>query len=525
MPKIIGGFFGRIRGFWDAFSVPQRTFALIAVVAVALGGVALFQVATKPTMTALYSGLSPADAQAVVDSLSTDGVQYELTGGGGTVMVPKDQVYDLRVKLGAQNIPSDEGGYSLLDDMGMASSDFQQQITYQRAVEGELAKTIGAMEGIKTASVHLALPEDSVFTDKVGDPTASVFIEVAGGKSLDSTAVQAIQTLVAAGVPNMTVKNVSVIDSAGRDLTVTATGVSGPGTSEYEQRTAQQVQDMLDRVLGPGNAVVSVTAEMNNDSTERVSESFGSTENVPPLSESHTSETYTGAGSNATGVLGPDNIAVPGDADGTGEYEHTEDVINNSVNKTTESVTSNPGTRLARQSVSVVVDTEAAKAISTEELRSLVGAAAGVVDGRGDQLVVQKTAFDRTTAQQAQQALEEQQKVEQAAADEAAFNKMIRMIGIAVVVVIFLLILLFSWISRRRAAKRAAAEEYEETLFEETNIPSYDDVVAEGEVESIGTYEPAAPDPDEVVRTDLATLADEDPQVVAERLRDWLGAK
>ncbi|MFT0847530.1 flagellar basal-body MS-ring/collar protein FliF [Actinomycetaceae bacterium L2_0104] len=525
MPQIIGGFLGRVRGFWDKFSIPQRTFALIAVVAMVLGGVAVFQAANKPTMTALYSGLSAADAQAVVDALSAEGVQYQLTGGGGTVLVPQEQLYDLRVRLASQSIPSNEDGYSLLDDMGMASSDFQQQVTYQRALEGELAKTIRAMDGVQMASVHLALPEDSVFTEVAGDPTASVFIQSAAGKSLDTTAVQAIQTLVAAGVPNMAAASVSVIDASGRDLSMNASGASGAGTSDYEERTARQVQTMLDQVLGPGNAVVNVTAELDNDSSERVTETFSAGDDVPPLSESRTSESYTGASNNATGVLGPDNIAVPADGDGSGAYERTEEVVNNSVNKTTESTLSAPGTRLARQSVSVVVDSEAAKTISTEELRDLVAAASGTVEGRGDTLAVTKTVFDRTIADEAQQALDAAQEQEDAEAAAAERSSTIRTLAIVSIVLIGLLFLLYRFISRRRAAKEEEEETYEETLFEETDLPTFDEVINGPETGIIPAYEPPEADPDELMRTDLATLADEEPEVVAERLRDWLTVK
>lgn len=523
MPQIIGGFFGRMRGFWDKFSVPQRTFALIAVVAMVLGGVALFQVASKPNMTALYSGLSAADAQAVVDALGAQGVQYQLTGGGGTVLVPQEQLYDLRVNLASQNIPSNEEGYSLLDDMGMASSDFQQQVTYQRALEGELAKTIRAMDGIQVASVHLALPEDSVFTETVGDPTASVFVQSPAGKSLDTTAVQAIQTLVAAGVPNMSAANVSVIDATGRDLTMNASGAGGVGTSDYEARTANQVQMMLDQVLGPGNAVVNVTAELDNDSSERVTETFSAGDNIPPLSESRTSETYTGANNNATGVLGPDNIAVPNNGTGAGEYERTEEVVNNSVNKTTESTVSAPGTRLARQSVSVVVDSEASRTISNEELQGMVAAASGVVEERGDVLAVTKTRFDRTGAEEAQRALDEAQAKEDAEIAAEERGTMIRTLAIVAAVLLGLLYLLHRFISRRRAAREE--EDIEEIVFEETEIPSFDEVINGAETGILPTYEPPAADPDELVRTDLAALADEEPEVVAERLRDWLAVK
>lgn len=521
MPQAVRGFVARLRGFWDAFTVPQRTFALIAAAAVVLGGVMFYQSVTRPSMTALYSGLSATDAQAVVDTLTAQGVTYELTGGGGTVLVPRDQLYDLRVELASQNIPSQQDGYSLLDDMGMASSDFQQQITYQRALEGELARTIRAMDGISNASVHLALPERSVFTDEVADPTASVFLAVGAGTTLDSSAVQAIQTLVAAGVADMAASDVTVIDSTGKDLSMTVNGIGGVST-DYEQRATRNVQAMLDQVLGAGNSVVTVRAEMSGDSVERISETFGATEDVPPLSSSLTTEEYTGAQSNATGVLGPDNIAVPGgQGNGSGTYERSEEVLNNSVDKVTESVMTSPG-GLARQSVSVVVDTEAARAIGDDQLRDLVAAAAGVVEDRGDVLAVARTEFDRSVAQQAQEALAQAEAEEAEQEADARRSETIQTVAIAVGVLLALLFLVGLYVVRRRARERAEEDAESEAFFEDLQPFPLDEQAAAPNEAPTSVMEALEPDPDEVMRTELAELADEEPAVVAERLRDWL---
>src|SRR5690606_23021804 len=125
--------------------------------ALVLGIVVATSWANRPTMSPLFSGLSGEDASAVVDQLTAAGITYELTDGGATVLVPAESVYDQRIALAAEGLPTEEGGYSLLDDMGMTSSDFQQQVSYQRALEGELAKTVRALDGVSSATVHLAL--------------------------------------------------------------------------------------------------------------------------------------------------------------------------------------------------------------------------------------------------------------------------------------------------------------------------------------------------------------------------------
>src|SRR5699024_6108055 len=144
----------------------------IGIAVLVLGAVALTSWISRPTYAPLFTGLSAEDANTIVDQLRTNGVAYELTDGGSTVLVPEDSVYDQRLQAAAAGLPSSStGGYSLLDEMGVTSSEFQQQITYQRALEGELAATIGAMDGVRTASVRLAIPEETVFVSEEEDPT------------------------------------------------------------------------------------------------------------------------------------------------------------------------------------------------------------------------------------------------------------------------------------------------------------------------------------------------------------------
>src|SRR3712207_5851911 len=262
MPTQITALLDRAKAVVGQFSLAQRTIALIGIAGLVLGLVALSSWLSKPTMSPLFSGVSAADASAIVDQLDGEGVPYELADGGGTILVPADQLYATRISVAAAGLPADseEGGYSLLDDMGMTASEFQQQVTYQRAMEGELSKTISAIDGVKTASVKLAMPEESVFVDEVADPTASVFVETKQGVTLEAGQVQAIVHLVSSGIPGMNPTDVAVIDAQGTVLSAiggsTAGGLADQQTGEYEQRVAASVQTMLDRLVGVGKAVV-----------------------------------------------------------------------------------------------------------------------------------------------------------------------------------------------------------------------------------------------------------------------------
>ena len=188
MPPQITAFFQRFGAGLKSFTAGQRTLAVIGAALLVVGIVALSAWLTRPVLTPLFSGLQTTDANGIVEQLRKDNVPYELSDGGSTILVPQDKVYDERLKAAAAGLPTAAAtGYSLLDKMGVTSSEFQQSVTYKRALEGELASTISAMDGVKTAAVRLAIPEKTVFVSKAPDTTASVFIETDAGAALPVT--------------------------------------------------------------------------------------------------------------------------------------------------------------------------------------------------------------------------------------------------------------------------------------------------------------------------------------------------
>ncbi|MFD1505476.1 flagellar M-ring protein FliF [Georgenia yuyongxinii] len=524
MPAAVTGFFGKVKNTWAQFSMPQRTLVILAIAVLVLGATALYSWAAKPTMAPVFSNLSPADASAVVDQLEAEGVKYELADGGGTVLVPREQLYDLRISLAATGVGTTEDGYSLLDDMGMTSSDFQQQVTYQRALEGELAKTITAINGVSAATVHLALPEESVFVDRAVDPTASVFVDLEAGKQLEASAVQAVINLVSSAVPHMDATGVTVVDAAGAVLSATGLGTGPGGASDYEEDVTSDVQAMLDRVVGPGNAVVSVQAELSRDETDRLTETFTPADGAPPLSESTSTEEYTGTGQAVGGVLGPDNIAVP-NGEGDGSYTREDSVLNNPVNKVTEQTTVNPG-GVARQSVSVVVDAQAGAGLSLAELERMVTAAAGIDPARGDIVAVSRMAFDTTAADAAAEALA-------AAEEQAAAERQAELIRNAIIAVVLLVIVLLvaAFIRRARRERREEIDLGELKLLQAQQAEDAAELEAGTPADT--TYLPSVPEPIQLppateadaMRAEIAALATEDPAVVAAQLREWLAVR
>ncbi|MCL3860856.1 flagellar basal-body MS-ring/collar protein FliF [Actinotalea sp. K2] len=520
MPTQISGALGRLQESIRQFTVAQRTLGLIGVAVLVLGVAALSSWLAKPTMSPLFANISTTDASAIVDQLQAEGVPYELTDGGSTILVPADRLYAMRLAAAAAGLPKgSDGGYSLLDDMGMTSSEFQQQVTYQRALEGELAKTIGSITGVEAATVRLALPEKSVFVSETADPTASVFVKTAPGGGLSGDKVQSIVHLVSAGIEGMAPTDVAVIDADGKVLSAVggagSTGMQDGQVGEYEGRVASNVQAMLDRIVGPGNAVVSVSAELDYDQTNRTSETFAVEGEVPPLSSATTLEEYTGGAGATGGVLGPDNIMVPAGEQGTGEYRKETATENNAVNKVTEQLVSAPGS-VRRQSVSVVVSQEAAAGLDLVEVQGMVGAAAGVVEERGDVVSVSRMVFDASGAEVAQEAL-----AAAAAQQEAVERSELIRTGILAGVVLLTFILALVTAARRSRRARRQALDLGALEIVESRAPE----AIEAEKVTLPVLEaPVATIQDGITakREDVMALAAEQPAEVAEMLRGWL---
>ena len=531
MPQAVTNVFQRIGRVIAGFTLAQRTIAIIGVAVLALGIVALSSWLSRPTYTPLFSGMSASDANAVVEQLRSSSVPYELADGGATVLVPEKDVYDQRLAAASAGLPgASSGGYSLLDKMGVTTSEFQQSVTFKRAIEGELAATISSIKGVTAASVQLAIPEESVFVSEKVDPTASVFVETSGSSTLSPKQVEAIVHLTSAAVSGMKPENVAVVDQSG--LTLSAAGVGTTGgidqqASDYEARVTANVQQMLDTVVGPGNAKVTVVAEIDHSVNERVEETYTPAEGAPPLTEQTRTDTQNGSSSNA-GVLGPDNIAVPS-AGGDGTSESTETSKTNAVNKSTQS-TSTPAGSLLRQSVSVAVDAGAGGNLSTAQLSDLVETAAGIDTDRGDSVAVELVAFNQTSSEAAQAALQAAKDAEGAERQAALLNTII----IAAAIAIPLLAGLAALIMRARR-RRGADTEFDELFGARPPALSALDAGATAAIDQAPTtplaFLETTPDPEpepdpepaqvslERRRAEIDSLTRQDPKRTADLLR------
>lgn len=528
---------GRLRATVAQFSPGQKLVAVLAIVAVVVGGTFFARWAGTPTFAPLFSDLSGEDANAIVERLEADGTPYELTNGGATILVPREAVYGTRLTMSGEGLPSgDSTGYAIMDSSTLTSSEFQQHVQYRRALEGELARTLMALDGVETAVVHLALPERSVFTTKDQQPTASVLLSVRPGAEITGQQTRSIIHLVASSVEGLSPEMVAVSDQTGTVLAQPGEdGVLGASgdlraqqTQAFEQRLNTSVEQMLTKVVGAGNAVVKVTADLDFDQRSTTTENFVADPEVPPISESTTTENMTGGGVPAGGVLGPENEALEGlEGAGEGTYDKTQTTRNNAVGKVLEETTAAPGA-VRRLSVAVVLDAQAAGNVDVDAVRTLVSGAVGLDVARGDTLGVDRLAFDESATEAAQAELEAVQEGEQ----RAELMSMVRTGGLVFLVILCLIIGLR--FSRRPkageldAAERLQLEDMRRQLEDQAGLMRELEAVAAGP-QAIS----AAPDErmlalaatnadHEAVRASVRGLVEQQPDEVAALLRSWL---
>ena len=528
MPARLQAVLKRIGATIAGFSFAQKTVSVLALLVLALGVTGLSIWLSQPQYVPLFSGISASDASAITTQLHTDNVPYQLTDGGATILVPQAQVYQERLKAASANLPSSSNqGYSLLDNMGVTTSEFQQDVTYKRAMEGELASTIDAMQGVKTASVKLAIPQPTVFTDQAQDPTASVFVAESAGTTLTPAQVQAIVHLVSASTVGMKPTDVSVIDAAGNVLSTTGGATAGSTDDQakaYDSSVQASVQSMLDKVLGSGNSTVVVSAVMDNSTSTKTTDSYSIPTGAPQTSSSTQKETYTGTGSPAqAGVLGTsattNGVAnTAANSGGNGSYSSDSTTSDNALNKT--SVTQQiPAGGVQRQTVSVAVDSAAASkaGVSSGQLQSMVANASGVDTSRGDAVGVQLVNFSQANAQAAKQALAQAE----AQTQQAQLDSWIRTGLIAAGIVVAMIVALIVFRRRRANAEVDGGERYDEltaptlafTQVATPTAPLTSPPPAPASIES------------EQRRAEIEQLAVDDPRRAADFLLSLMGEK
>ncbi|MBS1869765.1 MAG: flagellar M-ring protein FliF [Actinobacteria bacterium] len=379
--------------------------------AVALGTVVvlilLMRMASAPSYTTLMTGLDPAQTGKVTAALDTKGIGYELQNNGTALAVEKGKTADARIALASAGLSgaTAQPGYELLDRQKLGTSNFQQNINYQRALEGEIAKTVEQVDGVNGAQVQLVLPdrEAQLFSDNSSPATAAVLLS--SGGTLDPGAVRGIAQLVANSVPGLQTDKVTITDGTGEMLWPTGSGDGASGgdggllakqaaEARYDAAMASSLNAMLARTLGPDKAQVQVHADL--DANEATQEQLTYGRRGVALQAQTERETLRGGGAGAGGTAGVGgNAPAYAQTGAGGRSDYRRDSSNDvfGVDKTVTRTRIAPGAINAQQ-VSVLLD-RSVPASAIPQIRAAVASAAGIVARRGDVLTVGQVAFAR----------------------------------------------------------------------------------------------------------------------------------
>ncbi len=496
-----------------------------------------------PEYRVLYSNVSERDGGDIIAALAQMQLPYHIAGGGTTILVPDSSVYEARLKLATQGLPKGGAvGFELMDSQKFGVSQFMEQLNYQRALAGELSRTIQSMAPVQSARVHIAVPRPSVFVREQQKPSASVLVNIHPGRTLDAAQVGAIAHLVASSVPELSARNVTVVDQGGKLLSAKADGpATGLDSSQLEyvhaveQRYARRIEDILEPIVGAGNVRAQVAADLDFSQSEQTSESYkpNATPKDSSIRSQQTVETISTQPNAAAGVPGalsnqpPGAASAPLDAPGpqpsvkaapVPANTHKENTVNFEIDKTIRHVKGEVGA-VKRLSVAVVVNYRVTKekkkptALTEQELgqiNNLVREAMGYNKERGDTVNVVNAPFSG------------EQPEEVASPWRSWMDRSLTPDGViyAAKYLGLSLVLVYAWFGLLRPALRDIARSGQRAQAEHGTLGGGEGAAAQ--LMAKAAADRAIEDPFAAEMTAAKELAKREPKVVAGILKDWL---
>jgi flagellar M-ring protein FliF len=471
----------KLKETWARMPMSGRVFCVAALVGM-LGLVgALVYYGSQPTYGVLFTDLKPTDAQTIAEKLKTQNVPYTLTAGGTTISVPQEKVPELRIQMASEGaISGGHVGFDLFDKTSFGATDFAQQVNYRRAIEGELAKTLEAMDEVETARVHITPKRESVFTEKEEGAKASVVVKVRQNKELSAERSNAIVSLVASSIEGLEPTGVSLMDTSGRLLV--AAGQNRPGNladsgafqsqleskRKFEAEQAARLIALIEPVVGPNRVRADVAADIDFSQFEQSEEKFDPKSQVVRSQQvgqeirnnpAPQVNAPVGARSNNPATM-PTPLQPTTAAAGVTADQRNTSTVNYEIDKTVRKTVSGGG-RVNKLNVSVVVDHKVVEGVEVArtaeeitQIQNLVAAAVGVDAARGDTVVVQTMAFSKPPAEPEVQA----SFLEKNRAIVPTFVKYGALVLVAILLLIFV-------VRPARKALKAAAVVPEETLM------------------------------------------------------------
>jgi len=426
MEKAVYEFFSGAAGLFKKLSLGKKL-ALMVLVSLTVGGsVLIVSWASRPDFGLLYADLNPEDAGVILAKLREQKTPYQISAGGRSISIPRDKIYESRLELASQGLPQSGGaGFELFDDAKLGMTEFIQNVNYQRALQGELARTINQFNEVESSRIHIVMPEKSLFLEREQAASASVVVKVRSGKWLTQGQVQGIVHLVSSSISGLSPENVTIVDNngkllAGKEDPLSVEKISSDQLTlqgKVEKNLEQRVKSMLEKAFGVGKAVVRVSCLMDFKRYEQREERYYP-DNTVIRSEQMLNEATNSNSTNPSGIPGvtarPPGKPVVDDLPGGGSgFKKQDRTVNYEVGKMTSHVIEPVG-QITRISVAVIVDGTYHRleqkdgqiqheyvprsAEEMEKIENIVKSAVSFNDERGDRVEVVNMPFESTPA-------------------------------------------------------------------------------------------------------------------------------
>lgn len=506
----------KLRETWSGLETRSQLTLVGSALAVLVTFYLVYSFASKPSYSTLVTSLDPAQTGQAEKALASAGVSYRVDNGGTGISVRSGEESRARIALAEKGVLNNgHVGFEIFDKSSLATTDFQQQVDYQRALEGEIAMTIEQVQGVSSADVQLVLPAETLFADQQSKPTAAVLLN--GGSSLDAPTVRGIAHLVASSVKGLDAQNVTITDETGTLLWPAADAGGGATTQTklqadalYASQLEGQINALLTSTLGAGKALARVHADLNVDQT-RIDKVTYAKKGVP-LTQQTDQETLQSKGGGAALPSGtsanattPSYAATATSGNGQSNYSHTTGQTSYGVDKTIERSVLAPGS-VNRLDVALVVD-RSVPAAQVASLQKSVASLAGITPARGDTLAVSHVAFAKQTVS--------------AAKPSPVAGLMQNPLGLAKDALIGLGALAFLFAMRRSLKRR----EGEENVPEPTWLREIQTGLTVAELESAPARRalPPVEDPEhDAIRTQVEEIVQHRPEAIADQVAAWM---